>query len=368
MPDLHDLAPEVDTDAAWHIFERVARQRRTRRRVVAALATVAVVAATIAVVTLETNKSGNRGVQVVGQPTVPHSANPPQGHSPPPGRCRSGQLSASGSWQGAGGTMGGTIYFSDVSASACVLSGRPSVQLLGTNGERLPVGSTDFVDAPATVVLGPHVTRGAMVAIVWSNWCGSRTPVVVEVTLPRTTHTMKVTDEGFSSRPRCDNPGAPSGIAIGNFQTSGVASATRPTTTTPRCPGPPVTLPAGGQSVLPVSVPCDCPQEPITPIPQSDIARTGPVADAALRWARNVNPKWRGVGNVTALYAVGDTSQGQFGDVYALNVRRFCGESVASASYVVEMFNAAENDTGREADAVVAHFAGGWQVWGSFHP
>jgi len=120
--------------------------------------------------------------------------------------------------------------------------------------------------------------------------------------------------------------------------------------------------------VVPVAVPCGCPSEAMTPIPQTDIARNGPATDAALRWIRHANPKWRNAGQVSAVYVVGETSQGQFGDVYALNVPKFCGRAVAKASFVVEMANPAENDTGREADVVVAHFASGWQVWGAYHP
>jgi hypothetical protein len=144
---------------------------------------------------------------------------------------------------------------------------------------------------------------------------------------------------------------------------SAISPATRPT-----CPAPPVTLPTGGQTVVPVAVPCGCPTQSIVPIPEIDAARTGPVADTALRWIRHVNPAWLSAGKVSSVYVVGETSTGQFGDVFALNVPKYCGRGVAGASYVVEMQNPTENDTGREADVVVAHFAKGWQVWGSFHP
>jgi len=139
-------------------------------------------------------------------------------------------------------------------------------------------------------------------------------------------------------------------------------------TATASCPGPPDTLPKGGQALVPVAVPCGCPSQPMTPIPETEIARNGPATDAALRWVRQVNSKWRNGGHVSAVYVVGETSQGQFGSVYAANVPKYCGREVAGASYVVEMANPAENDTGREADVVVEHFASGWQVWGSFHP
>jgi len=94
-----------------------------------------------------------------------------------------------------------------------------------------------------------------------------------------------------------------------------------------------------------------------------------PATDTALRWAEQVHPRWRNASvHVLAVYVVGETSQGQFGDVYTSSVPKYCGKEVAEASYVVEMGNPTEHDTGREADVVVAHFATGWQVWGAFHP
>ena len=72
MPDLHDLVPEVDTDAAWHIFTRIARQRRrSRRRFAAALTTAAVIAAGAAIAHVDGGKGSSGRVNVVNQPTVP---------------------------------------------------------------------------------------------------------------------------------------------------------------------------------------------------------------------------------------------------------------------------------------------------------
>jgi hypothetical protein len=121
-----------------------------------------------------------------------------------------------------------------------------------------------------------------------------------------------------------------------------------------------------------VAVPCGCPTDAIVPMTATDARRIGVrAADAAFQWIQHVNPKWRAASasvEVLAVYAVGETSKGQFGDVFALSVPRYCGKAVAKDSYVVEMGNPTEDDSGREADVVVAHFASGWQVWGSFHP
>jgi Protein of unknown function (DUF4232) len=134
--------------------------------------------------------------------------------------CRVTQLQASGSWQGAGGMMGGSIYFANVTGRPCLLSGRPSVQVFGAKGERLHLDVTEFRGIPiSSVTLKPHVTHGALVTIVWQNWCDATGPVTVRVLLPHSDQPLAVRDDGFSSRPRCDNPKASSGLAVGPFQT-----------------------------------------------------------------------------------------------------------------------------------------------------
>jgi hypothetical protein len=134
--------------------------------------------------------------------------------------CRVTQLQASGSWQGAGGMMGGSIYFANVTGRPCLLSGRPTVQVLGAKGERLHLDVTEFRGIPiSSVTLKPHVAHGALVTIVWQNWCDATGPVTVRVLLPHSDQPLAVRDDGFSSRPRCDNPKASSGLAVGPFQT-----------------------------------------------------------------------------------------------------------------------------------------------------
>ncbi len=82
MPDLHDLAPVVDADAAWHIFTNAARRRRTRRRLATVLATVVVVIAAVGIAHFATQGGSSARVEIVGQPTVPHptipSSRPPE--------------------------------------------------------------------------------------------------------------------------------------------------------------------------------------------------------------------------------------------------------------------------------------------------
>ena len=136
----------------------------------------------------------------------------------------------------------------------------------------------------------------------------------------------------------------------------------------PRCPGPANTFPRLGQQVVPVSVPCDCPTAAVLPMPTAAGARSDAV-HAALRWVTAARHWPPGAGRLTAVYRVGQTSQGaEFSSVFAYNVPAFCGSKVADASYGVELWNPQEHDTGQVGDVVVAYFKGGWQVWGSYHP
>ena len=74
MPDLHDLAPTVDLDSAWHIFERTARQRRrTRRRTVAAITAAAMIAVAVAI-TVVSESNNRRGIEVAGSGAADDSA------------------------------------------------------------------------------------------------------------------------------------------------------------------------------------------------------------------------------------------------------------------------------------------------------
>ncbi len=145
--------------------------------------------------------------------------------------------------------------------------------------------------------------------------------------------------------------------------------STRPTSTRPTCPGPPDTFPKGdGQDVVVVSVPCDCPTQPVTPAPSTDNPSESAVK-AATAWLKRLSRQWaKAVIRLDAVYKVGDTTKGQFASVFARNVPMFCGAKVAAASYGVELINPTEDDTGYEGDVVVAHFAHGWEVWGSYHP
>jgi hypothetical protein len=104
----------------------------------------------------------------------------------------------------------------------------------------------------------------------------------------------------------------------------------------------------------------------MTPPPSGEDAAAA-ATGAALAWATRVRNWTPGAGHLTAVYKVGDTTTGLYGEVFA-GVAQYCGAAVADASWGVELGNPTVHNTGNQADVVVAHFANGWQVWGSYHP
>jgi photosystem II stability/assembly factor-like uncharacterized protein len=150
-----------------------------------------------------------------GRTWTPDSVTPP---AVPP--CRAVGLRAAGGWQGATGSMAGVIWVTNTGTTPCALSGRPSIRLLDGRGQQLDVRARAFEDGqpPASVTLLPGVERGAQFAVVWQNWCGNATPLTVQVVLPQSHDILRVADQGFSSRPRCDERSAGSSIAIGQLE------------------------------------------------------------------------------------------------------------------------------------------------------
>jgi hypothetical protein len=225
----HDLAAAP----APHPVERVrrrAQRRRFRNWATGLLVLVAVGAGCVALVhAMRRQPTVNVSPAVTGptaRPTIPSTAPPAASTTSTsktaaavPG-CRVGRLRAAGGWQGAGGTMGGAIWLTNTGTMPCSLSGRPSIRLLNELGEPLDVQTRDFEDgqANAPVTLEPGVERGAQFAIVWSNWCGSTAPLTVQVVLPQSHDILRASDQGFGSRPRCDNRSVKSFIAIGRFE------------------------------------------------------------------------------------------------------------------------------------------------------
>ena len=175
MPDLHDLAPTVDLDSAWHIFERTARQRRrARRRIVAAIMAAAMVAVAVAI-TVVSESSNHRGIEVSGSPTTT---------TPATGAvrgCRPEQLTASfGFVENASYALGGVVL-TNHAPTPCTLSGYPAVRLMHDYGTFLPIeqingsaGNTPSATPSGTVELSPRARQPqAGVLLDWRNWCSA---------------------------------------------------------------------------------------------------------------------------------------------------------------------------------------------------
>jgi hypothetical protein len=159
-------------------------------------------------------------------PWVP--ASPPRPTLPPVARpCRLSQLHVAGADpkagvfdNGAGGSVVGWVSFRN-DGGACSLLGRPRVLLVGgaSSGVRQvqkrlrgETNAADVLPPPFSVRALPHA-RTARVQIWWSNWCASRPPTAIELTMPSGGSVrLKV-----ASAPRCDVPDSPSTATVGTF-------------------------------------------------------------------------------------------------------------------------------------------------------
>jgi hypothetical protein len=138
--------------------------------------------------------------------------------------CTTDDLTGSASWQGATGSLAGSLTLFNVGDATCVLPGQIHAELVDGNGQTLAV---DTVAAPAGTapsagVALPPAWRGS-VGLVWRNWChGSvRGPIAVRLALGTgAAHQVTVVVTGPDGQPpagmpRCDAPGARSTLSAG---------------------------------------------------------------------------------------------------------------------------------------------------------
>jgi hypothetical protein len=219
----------------------VIRQRSRRRRASAAVTIVVAVACAAVVVRAgwpapaptAITVAPTPGEQVIpwipapagtmsidqGQPTVP----------PATPACTTGQLQASASWEGATGSLAGSVLFTNRGTAPCVLAGYPSIELVDRHGRALrltgdpPLGKSK-ADPPPVLL---RSTSRAHVEFWWLNWCRQDPgPIGVRVTLPRGGVLAPNVDPNTPRQltPRCDTPGSPSRLSRGPF----VAEASPP--------------------------------------------------------------------------------------------------------------------------------------------
>ena len=168
---------------------------------------------------------------VTASPVVPPVARP----------CRLAQLHVAGAdrregvfFNGATGSLVGSVSYRN-DGRACSLLGRPRVRLVGGPSAtvrqlqkplQLAAFAADVLPPPFSTRALPH-GRTATVQIWWSNWCASRPPRAVELTLQSGGSVrLKV-----AQAPRCDAPASPSTVSVGTF--TPFVPAPRPSTRLP---------------------------------------------------------------------------------------------------------------------------------------
>ncbi len=135
--------------------------------------------------------------------------------------CRAVDLRASAFFNGATQSLVGGVAITNRSASACVISGRPHIQLQNAKGHILPTvyyaGSGDGQGAPVqSTELFLHAR--ALAFVVWQNWCGPAAPVTaLLVTLPGSGD-HAIVRAGERGTPPCDVPHQPSTLSVAPFQ------------------------------------------------------------------------------------------------------------------------------------------------------
>jgi hypothetical protein len=154
-------------------------------------------------------------------PAPPRSPAPARPAAVPPGTpaCKAGRLGTTAGWEGATGSLVGSVRFTGRGGAVCALNGYPTIQLLDQHGRVLPTRMGRYGRSQATGVL-VRPGAAATVRFRWSNWCGPQPGLVgLRVTLPGG-GTLVPTIAGGTPREltaRCDAPGAPSSLSRGPF-------------------------------------------------------------------------------------------------------------------------------------------------------
>ncbi|MHB1417068.1 MAG: YCF48-related protein [Chloroflexota bacterium] len=191
-------------------------------------------------------------------PAVQPAATPPAATTRP---CDASDLTGTAWWQGATGSMAGSIVLTNQSSSECLLGGTPSVELTDGEGKALPVSYTTFDKdgkGPQDVLLAPG--GQASIFFVWSNWCGAAPalPVTFHIVLPDdkgSIDTPALNPDGMPRDilPRCDAPAAGSILSVGFFAPVAPQPDVSPTSVPPTATAAPTVVaadPAGAVQAL----------------------------------------------------------------------------------------------------------------------
>jgi hypothetical protein len=125
--------------------------------------------------------------------------------------CQSGDLAlVAGGWGGATGSLAGGIELINVSANACRVVAKPSVELLDAAGRLIAAPAAGWNPGSEIVALAAGGSAGGI--LVWSNWClpPPSLPLRVRATVDRgatpLTAEVRAWEPGATGVPRCDAP------------------------------------------------------------------------------------------------------------------------------------------------------------------
>ncbi len=162
--------------------------------------------------------------------TVPAQLRPAAAAPAPP--CRAAALKIDGpGFQFAAAIAGGTgeVVLRNVGPSACRLTGRPDVRIVGAvpapDQQQVPLPAqppTFPAVAPPESTLSAVAPGGAVTLDVdWRNWCvppastAAVPPTAIRLTVPGGSGTI---DVGYNAVPACDSPAAASTLGVRPFQ------------------------------------------------------------------------------------------------------------------------------------------------------
>lgn len=158
--------------------------------------------------------------------------------------CTASELSATVGWQGATGSMAGSVVLTNVGNRSCTLDGPADIQFVDASGTSLPVTQSEMAAGSAQPVGATPLRPGeqASVFFVWRNYCGPQPngSLTTRVTLPNGGGRLVAQPDGPNADkgllPRCDVPGTASTVSVGPFS---LVNPPTPTPTPIPTPAPP---------------------------------------------------------------------------------------------------------------------------------
>ncbi len=140
--------------------------------------------------------------------------------------CHAGDLQAVlDDYQGGAGSRYGRIKFTNRAETACVLQGKPQMEVLNSAGQSLPVKERAFQpgEVGSKVIVQPQ--QQAYLAFRWSNWClkEANNEIKFVVNLPGKAGQVPVIlpdEPQYHAPPPCNGPDEPSSLSVRVFSST----------------------------------------------------------------------------------------------------------------------------------------------------